>query len=136
SYGRMAFWYLLKAFELPHGSEVIFPALTFWVIPELARVAGFSPVFADVDPRTFTIDPCAIERVITPRTRAIVPTHLYGLPCDMASIVDIARRHRLVVIEDCAHALGAVWHGQHVGTIADDGFFSLQLFNPVNTYGV
>src|SRR6185436_1169661 len=74
SYGRMAFWYLLKAFDLPQGSEVVFPALTFWVIPELARVAGFSPVFADVNPSTFTIDPCAIERVITPRTRAIVPT--------------------------------------------------------------
>jgi perosamine synthetase len=135
SYGRMAFWYLLKAFDLPQGSEIVFPALTFWVIPELARVAGFSPVFADVNPRTFTIDPCAIERVITPRTRAIVPTHHYGLPCDMQPILEIARRHGLVVVEDCAHALGASWNGQPVGTIGDAGFFSLQLLKPLNTYG-
>jgi dTDP-4-amino-4,6-dideoxygalactose transaminase len=113
----------------------VFPALTFWVIPELARVAGYKPVFADVDPRTFTMDAEAVRRVITPRTSAIVPTHLYGLPCDMDPILDIARQHHLVVIEDCAHALGAAWRAQHVGTIGHAGFFSLQLLKPLNTYG-
>ena len=66
-------------FSLPKGSEIILPALTFWVIPELARAAGLMPVFADVDPHTFTLDPAAFERAITPRTSAVVPTHLYGL---------------------------------------------------------
>jgi hypothetical protein len=135
SYGRMAFYHLLKAFHLPAGSEVIVPALTFWVIPELVRVAGLTPVFADVDPRTFTIDPESAARVVTPRTRAIVPTHLWGLPCDMGPLLDLAARHRLVVIEDCAHAMGATWEGRPVGTIGDAGFFSLQTLKPLNTNG-
>src|SRR5437763_8520776 len=104
SYGRMAFYYILKALELPSGSEIVLPALTFWVVPELARVAGLKVVFADVDPATFTMDPAAFERAITPATRAVVPTHLYGLPCDMDRIAAIARRHEIRVIEDCAHA--------------------------------
>ena len=72
AYGRMAFYYILKALDLPPGSEIIFPSLTFWVVPELARVAGLTVVFADVDPRTFTIDADSVERLITDRTRAIV----------------------------------------------------------------
>ncbi|HEX7136917.1 MAG TPA: DegT/DnrJ/EryC1/StrS family aminotransferase, partial [Vicinamibacterales bacterium] len=64
SYGRMAFYYILKALELPPGSEIILPALTFWVVPELAKVAGLVAVFADVDPKTFTIDPASAERLI------------------------------------------------------------------------
>src|SRR6476469_10352803 len=78
AYGRMAFYYILKALDLPAGSEIIFPSLTFWVVPELARVAGLNVAFADVDPRTFNIDPDSIERMITDRTRAIVATHIYG----------------------------------------------------------
>lgn len=135
SYGRMAFYHLLKAFELPPGSEIVMPALTFWVVPELARVAGLVPVFADVDPETFTLDPESFARVVTDRTRAVVPTHLWGLPCDMDPIMAIARRHGLVVIEDCAHALGAEYRGQPVGTIGDAGFFSLQTLKPLNTHG-
>src|SRR5436853_6304216 len=95
SYGRMAFYYILKALGLPAGSEIILPALTFWVVPELARVAGLEIAFADVDPATFTMDPAALERAITPATRAVVPTHLYGLPCDMEAIMAIASRHNL-----------------------------------------
>src|SRR5215813_14908544 len=72
SYGRMAFYYLLKALDLPPDSEIVFPALTFWVVPEMARVLGFRPVFVDVDPATFNIDPLKIETVITSRTRVIV----------------------------------------------------------------
>jgi dTDP-4-amino-4,6-dideoxygalactose transaminase len=135
SFGRMAFYYLLKAYDFPPGAEIVFPALTFWVMPELARVAGLKVVFADVDPRTFTLEPESLARAITPNTRAVVPTHLYGLPCDMEPIVQIARRHNLVVIEDCAHALGAAWRGQPVGTIGDAAIFSFQLLKPLNTYG-
>src|SRR5262252_2912177 len=72
SYGRMAFYYILKALDLPPDSEIVFPALTFWVVPEMARVLGFRPVFVDVDPATFNIDPLKIETVITSRTRVIV----------------------------------------------------------------
>jgi dTDP-4-amino-4,6-dideoxygalactose transaminase len=135
SRGRMAFLYILKALGLPPGSEIVFPALTFWVVPEMARVAGYKPVFADVDPVTFDLDPDALERAITPATRAVVPTHIYGLPCDMDEIMAVARRHRLAVIEDCAHALGATYRGQPVGTFGDAALFSFQVIKPLNTYG-
>src|SRR5262245_42876006 len=135
SYGRMAFYYILKALDLPAGSEIIVPALTFWVVPELARAAGLKVVFADVDPATFTLDPAALERAVTPNTRAVVPTHLYGLPCDMDAIMAIARARNLVVIEDCAHALGATFDGRPVGTFGDASFFSFQMLKPLNTYG-
>jgi len=135
SYGRMAFYYVLKALDLPPGSEIILPALTFWVVPALAQVAGLKVVFADVDPATFTLDPAAFERAITPATRAVVPTHLYGLSCDMDAIMSIAARHNLHVIEDCAHALGATFDGQPVGTFGDAGFFSFQTLKPLNCYG-
>lgn len=134
-YGRMALYFILKALHLPPGSEIIVPALTFWVVPEIARVAGLVPVFADVNPVTFTLSPAAVERAVSPRTRAILPTHLYGLSCDMDPILDIARRHDLKVIEDCAHSLGATYNGRMVGTLGDASFFSFQAFKPLNTYG-
>jgi len=135
SFGRMAFYYILRALDLPRGSEIILPALTFWVVPEIARVAGLKVIFADVNPDTFTLDPVSFERAITERTRAVVPTHLYGLSCDMAEIVGIARRHGLAVIEDCAHALGAHYRDRPLGTLGDASFFSFQTLKPLNTYG-
>lgn len=134
-YGRTALYFILKALDLPKGSEIICPALTFWVVPEITRVAGLKPVFADIDPYTFTIDPAAIERAITPNTRAILPTHLYGLPCDMDPIMALAKKHNLKVIEDCAHSLGATYNGQMTGTFGDASFFSFQGFKPLNTFG-
>ena len=86
-YGRMALYFILKAFEFPAGSEIIVPALTFWVVPEIVRVAGLVPVFADVDPATFPLSPEAMAGAITPRTVAVLPTHLYGMPCDMGPIM-------------------------------------------------
>lgn len=135
AYGRIAFYYILKALDLPAGSEIIFPSLTFWVVPELAKVAGLNVVFADVDPRTFNIDPASVERLITDKTRAVVPTHLYGLPCDMDRILDIASRHNLIVLEDCAHALGAAYKGRPVGTFGTGALFSFQTLKPLNCYG-
>ena len=134
-YGRMALYYILKAMDFPPGSEIIVPALTFWVVPEIARVAGLKVVFADIDPATFTLSPAAVERAITPNTRAVLPTHLYGMSCDMDPILELARRHNLKVIEDCAHSLGAMYKGQMVGTQGDASFFSFQAFKPLNTYG-
>src|SRR5215831_2307515 len=94
-YGRMALYFILKSMNFPPGSEIIVPAFTFWVVPEIARVAGLKPVFADIDPTTFTLSPVAVERALTPNTRAVLPTHLYGMPCDMDPILDLARRHDL-----------------------------------------
>src|SRR5262249_38188211 len=117
------------------AAELIVLALTCGGIPEMIRGAGLTPVPADVDPRTFNLEPSAFERAISERTVAVVPTHLYGLPCDMASIVGLARRHGLAVIEDCAHALGAKYRGRSVGTFGDAAFFSLDVRQPLNTYG-
>ncbi|MFS8085461.1 MAG: DegT/DnrJ/EryC1/StrS family aminotransferase [Acidobacteriota bacterium] len=135
SFGRMAFYYILRALDLPAGSEIIFPALTFWVVPEIARRAGLTPVFVDVDPLTFNIDPNKIQAAITERTRVIVPTHLYGRPCAMTEIMAIAERYDLTVIEDCAQAAGARYRGRLVGTFGAASFFSFQMLKGINTYG-
>ena len=135
SYGRMALYYILKAMQFPPGSEIILPALTFWVVPEIARVAGLTPVFADVDPATFNLTPATVARAITPKTVAIVPTHLWGLPCDMDGLLELAQQHKLAVIEDCAHALGARYRDRSVGTLGDGALFSFQTLKPLNTYG-
>ena len=135
SYGRMAFYYILRALDFPPESEIIFPAVTFWAVPEMARQAGYKPIFVDVDPLTFNIDPKLIEAAITERTRAIVPTHLYGRPCEMAEILPIAEKHNLALIEDCAQAAGARYRGRLVGTFGDASFFSFQMLKGINTYG-
>jgi len=135
SFGRMAFHYILRALNLPPGSEIIFPALTFWVVPEIARRNGLRPVFVDVDPSTFNLDPAKVEAALTERTRAIVPTHLYGLPCAMNELMKIAEKYELVVVEDCAQAVGARYRGRRVGTFGTASFFSFQLLKGINTYG-
>lgn len=135
SFGRMAFYYILRALDLPKGSEIIFPALTFWVVPEIARRAGLRPVFVDVDPATFNLNPAKIEAALTEHTRAIVPTHLYGQPCAMHEIMRIAEKYDLVVIEDCAQAIGARYQGRRVGTFGTASFFSFQMLKGINTYG-
>jgi dTDP-4-amino-4,6-dideoxygalactose transaminase len=135
SYGRMAFYYILRAFDFPRGSEIIFPALTFWVVPEIARICGLRPVFVDIDPDTFTIDPKKFEAAITPRTVAVVPTHLYGQPCDMDPVMATARSRGIKVIEDCAHSLGATYHGVKTGVFGDAALFSFQMLKGLNAYG-
>src|ERR1043165_552865 len=135
SFGRMAFHYILQALNLPPSSEIIFPALTFWIVPEIARRNGLRPVFVDVDPATFNLDPIKLEAALTERTRAIVPTHLYGLPCRMSEVMKIAEKFDLVVIEDCAQAVGARYRGRRVGTFGTASFFSFQLLKGINTYG-
>ena len=135
SFGRMAFYYLLRALDLPPGSEIIFPALTFWVVPEIARCAGLKPVFVDVDSRTFNIDPALVKAAINENTRVIVPTHLYGQPCEMGKVMRLADSHELIVIEDCAQAAGARYRGRRVGTFGQASFFSFQMLKGINTYG-
>lgn len=135
SFGRMAFHYILRALELPASSEIIFPALTFWAVPEIARQSGLKPVFVDVDRATFNLAPSRIEAALTEHTRAIVPTHLYGQPCNMTEIMRIAEKHNLIVIEDCAQAAGARYRGRLVGTFGTASFFSFQMLKGINTYG-
>ncbi|GGA25448.1 DegT/DnrJ/EryC1/StrS family aminotransferase [Dyella nitratireducens] len=114
----------MLAADIEPGAEVITTPLTFCATVNAILHAGLQPVLADVDPQTQNIDPAAIEAAITPRTRAILPVHFAGRPCDMDAIMAIARKHDLVVIEDCAHAVEATYHGQPVGTFGEFGCFS------------
>lgn len=117
----------LAAFGVGPGDEVIMPALTVIMCAYSAMYANARPVFADVDPNTFLIDPKDIERKITPRTKAIMPVHLYGQVCDMEAIMAIAKKHNLKVIEDCAECLlGTDGQGRLAGVIGDAGSFSLE----------
>ena len=104
--------------------QVITTPLTFCATVNSILHAGLTPVLADVDPVTQNIDPAAIEAAITPRTRAILPVHFAGRPCDMDRIMAIARKHDLLVIEDCAHAIETEYHGRKAGTFGDFGCFS------------
>ena len=112
------------AAELSPGDEVITTPLTFCSTVNSIIHAGATPVLADVAPGTMNIDPERIEAAITERTRAILPVHFAGRPCDMDALRGIAGRHGLTVIEDCAHAIETTWKGQHVGTFGDFGCFS------------
>jgi dTDP-4-amino-4,6-dideoxygalactose transaminase len=116
----------LKALGVGWGDEVIVPALTFAATPYAAMAAGALPVFVDVEPDRWTIDPDLVEAAVTPQTRAIMPVHLGQQMADMDRIMEIARRHDLFVVEDCAHAHGQRWRDQGAGCIGDFGSFSHQ----------
>ena len=108
------------------GDEVIVPPYTFIATASVVLEVNCVPVFVDIDSDTYNLDPKAIEAAITERTKAIIPVHFAGLPCDMDAILDIARRYNLRVIEDAAHAHGAEYKGQKLGSIGDAGSFSFQ----------
>ena len=116
----------LTALGVGPGDEVVVPALT-WIATAMAvKYVGAKIVFADIDPLTFALDPDAFERAVTPRTRAVIPVHLYGGMADLDRIIAIARRHGIAVIEDCAHMQGGKWNGRGVGSWGDIGSFSFQ----------
>ena len=108
---------------------------TFVATVAAIRYTGARAVFVDIDPRTFTMDPRLIEAAITPRTKAIVPVHLYGQPADMDPILEVARRHGLLVIEDAAQAHGAEYKGRRVGSLGDMACFSFYPGKNLGAYG-
>ena len=116
----------LLALGIGPGDEVIVPGMTWVATAEAPIYVGATPVIVDIDPNTLCIDPAKIEEAITPRTKAIIPVHLYSAIADMDRINDIARKHGLFVIEDCAHSHGAKQHGRGTGSIGQIGSFSFQ----------
>jgi dTDP-4-amino-4,6-dideoxygalactose transaminase len=122
--GTTALWLALLASGVGAGDEVITVPNTFIATAEAISYCGAKPVFVDVDPATYTMDPAAIDGAITPRTKAIVPVHLFGQPADMDPIVEIARLNGLIVIEDACQAHGAEYKGRRAGSIGDAGCFS------------
>jgi dTDP-4-amino-4,6-dideoxygalactose transaminase len=130
--GTDALLLALAALGIGPRDEVILPANSFVATAEAVMHAGATPVFADIDPKTYTIDVSQIESLITSRTRALLPVHLYGQPADMTSITEIAARYGLRVIEDAAQAHGARYHGRRAGSMADIACFS---FYPAKNLG-
>lgn len=116
----------LLAAGIQAEDEVIVPPYTFLSTASAVVESNAVPVFADIDLETFNLDPRAVEAAITPRTRAIIPVHFGGLPCDMTAIMTIARKHNLIVMEDAAHAHGALYQGRPAGSLGDLASFSFQ----------
>ena len=130
--GTDALMLSLRALDIGPGDEVITTPLTAAYTALAIRMAGAIPVFADIDRIRCTIDPAAVEAAVTPRTRAVIPVHLYGQPAEMPAIMAVAERHRLAVVEDCAQAHLATAGGRPVGTIGVLGAFS---FYPTKNLG-
>lgn len=125
----------LKALGVSEGDEVITTPFTFIATAEAICVNGAKPIFVDIELDTYNIDPSLIENKITERTKAIIPVHLYGHPCDMDAILKIAKKHNLKVIEDCAQAMGAEFDSRRVGGLGDIGCFSFFPSKNLGGYG-
>lgn len=117
------------------GDEVITSPFTFIATAEAICYTGATPVFVDIDPRTFNIDPAKIEAAITPRTKAVIPVHIFGQPADMTPITSICEKHKLLLIEDCAQSFGASIDGKMTGTLGSLGCFSFFPSKNLGCYG-
>src|SRR6201997_2139958 len=133
--GTSALHLALLAAGVGPGDEVITVPFTFVASVAAVVYAGAQPVLVDIDPRSFTMDPATIQAAITPRTKAILPVHLYGQPADMDPITEVARRHGLLVIEDAAQAHGAKYKGRPVGSIGEIACFSFYPGKNLGAYG-
>jgi dTDP-4-amino-4,6-dideoxygalactose transaminase len=133
--GTDALWLAFMALGIGPGDEVITVANTFFATAEAVWIAGARPVFVDIEPDTCNIDATLIEAAITDRTRAIVPVHLYGQPANMTAIAEIARRHNLLVVEDCAQAIGAAGDTFAIGELSDAVCLSFIAQKNLGTFG-
>ena len=124
-----------KYANLKAGDEVIVPAITFVATMAYPLAIGCKLVFADVDPRTINMDPADVARKITPKTKMIVPVHIGGYPVDLDPILELAKKHDIVVLEDAAHAFGAMYKGKMVGTIGDFGAYSMHEVKNITSFG-
>jgi dTDP-4-amino-4,6-dideoxygalactose transaminase len=125
----------LKALGVGHGDEVITTSFSFFATADAIVNAGATPVFVDIEPRTFNLDPALIEPAITERTKAIVPVHLFGQCADMDPILEIAKKHNLRVVEDAAQAIGATYKGRKAGSMGDCGCISFFPAKNLGAYG-
>jgi len=133
--GTDAIYLTLRALGIGPGDEVITVAHTFIATSEAISMTGARPVFVDIKEETMLMDPRLLETAITPRTKAIIPVHLYGQPCEMDAIMEVAERHGVKVIEDAAQAHGAKWRGRRVGSIGDAACFSFYPGKNLGAFG-
>jgi dTDP-4-amino-4,6-dideoxygalactose transaminase len=133
--GTDALWLVLLALGIGQGDEVITVPSTFMATAEAITYAGATPVFVDIDEATYNLDPALLERAITPKTRAILPVHLFGYPAEMDPILEIAGRHDLLVIEDACQAHGADYKGRRTGSLGTAGCFSFYPGKNLGAFG-
>ncbi|MGK7944782.1 MAG: DegT/DnrJ/EryC1/StrS family aminotransferase [Microcystaceae cyanobacterium] len=130
--GTDALYMALRALDIGEGDQVITSPFTFIATAETVTQVGATPVFIDIDLETFNLDVNQIEKAITPQTKAIIPVHLFGKPVNLTQVKEIAAKHNLFVIEDCAQGTGAKWQGERVGSVGEIGCFS---FFPTKNLG-
>lgn len=130
----MSLYAIVEALDLRAGDEVILPGFTCTVVPNAFVYRGVRPVYADITPVTFNVDPARVETLVTPRTRAICMQHTFGVSCDSSRLRDIAERHGLRLIEDAAHSFGASHAGSPHGSLGDAGFVSTDRTKVINTH--
>ena len=133
--GTDALHLALRALDIGPGDEVVTTPFTFAATTEAIGMVGARPVFADIDPRTYALDPQAAEAAITPRTKAILPVHLYGLPADAGALAALAQRKGLALVEDCAQSAGAKFEGRMTGSFGQIGCFSFFPSKNLGAYG-
>src|SRR5499426_3331842 len=131
--GTAALHLALDAIGIREGDEVIVPSMTFAATAEVVLYFKAKPVLVDCEPNTLNLDPRQIEAAITSKTKAIIPVHMGGQPCEMEQILEFARHYNFKVIEDAAHALPASHHGRRIGTIGDINCFSFYATKPITT---
>ena len=133
--GRAGLSFIFEAMRLEPGAEIICSAFGYPVVPHLAKSLGFDVKFADCEMETLGMDPEALASVISDKTRVVLATHLYGVPCRIREIAQICEAHGAELIEDCAHCFGAAVGGRKVGTVGSFGYFSFETSKPINTLG-
>jgi len=133
--GRAGLRFTLDALELAPGSQIICSAFGYPVVPHIAKSLGYDVRFADCELETLGMDPAALEQVISDRTKVVIATHLYGVPCRIDEIAKIAEAHGAILIEDCAHCFGASVAGKRAGAYGTYGYFSFETSKPINTLG-
>lgn len=129
--GRAGLFLILKHSGLKRGSEILVPGYTFGTLTQFIKKAGFKPVIIDIDPQTFQMDPKIIAKKIGDKTSAILATHMFGSPCNIVEIQKIAKNNNLLLIEDCAEALGSTVNGRAVGTFGDISISSFDIAKPL-----
>jgi perosamine synthetase len=131
--GRAALYAILLALDIEPGDEVILPGFTCVVVPNAVLYTGATPVFADICPNTYNLDPRSVEKVISSKSRALIVQHTFGIPAEMNSLLEIAKSRGLTIIEDCAHAVGSTYELRKVGSFGRAAFFSSQWSKPYTT---
>lgn len=133
--GRHALWLFLNQYNLPKGSEVLVVSYNFYVIVRIIIQMGLKPVFVDIDPDTLCMDPADLEKKITSKSKLVCVTHMFGNPADINRIKEICKKNKLLLFEDCAHAVGTYNKNDHAGTKGDGALFSFGIFKIINSLG-